>query len=402
MIGRFCLLAALALCGCGEDLRLGRVEGAVPGSGARTLSLQVAHSCGVRTDGGVFCFGSNLYNQLGFEGFGNDELPRDISMPDGLAAVEIVTGRTFSCARLADGSVACWGGNEFGELGRGVTDTPNENRAERASPRRLANVPPARRLFAGAHGACLTDDMDAVYCWGRNHTGQVAPDVPDAVITTPRRVPGIQALDVALAEDHTCVRTPENRARCWGSNDTGQLGDGTTNDSREPREPLDLGPIRRIVAIDVSRDAARGTTCALREDASVRCWGFDDVGQIGDGLVPADHTIPASVIGLPAADELVAGQRGVIAHTSSGWYAWGADSTGALGRDAAAPPDNVYAPEPAPRFDEFDAVGLGFHHGCGVRRGENRVTCWGSSFFGSLPSVPMGERVDGTIQYALP
>ncbi|MEM9191382.1 MAG: hypothetical protein AAGF12_19580 [Myxococcota bacterium] len=396
-MSRAWIVLAFLITGCSEDLRLGRVGAAIPELGPRTLAVQSNHTCALG-NARVWCFGSNLHTQLGVPEFGNDMLPVEVLMPDGRRAVELAAGRSFSCARLDDGGVVCWGGNEFGELGRGTIEAFDENREGRAQPVRLVGVPPAEGVFAGAHGACLVDERRDLYCWGRNHFGQIDPTSMDLTVPEPRRIQGVAAFEVALAEQHTCVRTLDQRAQCYGANEAGQLGDGTTTDRRAPEEPFDLGPITRLVALDVGREAARATTCALREDGTVRCWGEDDVGQVGNGDEPADLRVPNDVVGLSGVEELVAGQRGVLARTRAGWFAWGFNQTRAFGSGPSAM--NVAVPQPAPFFDRFSSVGIGTHHACGIEN--NVVFCWGTSVFGSLPGVPMDGELLTPTPYPIP
>jgi len=77
--------------------------------------------------------------------------------------------------------------------------------------------------------------------------------------------------------------------RCWGSNAYGQLGNGTTEDAREPVRAKDLENVRALAA-------GVGHTCAVLA-AGVRCWGLNSHGQLGDGTKD-DRSIPVAVTGL--------------------------------------------------------------------------------------------------------
>ena len=97
----------------------------------------------------------------------------------------------------------------------------------------------------------------------------------------------------------TCAILDDETVRCWGSNSNGQLGDGTTTDRSTP---VPVSGITSATAVDV------GTThaCALLGNATVMCWGSNDAGQLGDGSLEDRHT-PVAVVGISTAVAVAAG-----------------------------------------------------------------------------------------------
>jgi alpha-tubulin suppressor-like RCC1 family protein len=82
-------------------------------------ALGYAHTCATRTGGTLWCWGYNVAGQLGLGGDTDQDLPRQVTTPaaGGWAAVSATFGHT--CATRADGTLWCWGKNDFGELGIG-------------------------------------------------------------------------------------------------------------------------------------------------------------------------------------------------------------------------------------------------------------------------------------------
>jgi len=95
---------------------------------------------------------------------------------------------------------------------------------------------------------------------------------------------GRAARAIAAGRNHTCALLDDGSVRCWGLNDLGQLGRGSAgNVGLNPGEiaalpPTDLGPGRTAVAID-----AGSHTCALLDNGGVKCWGPNESGQLGQG-----------------------------------------------------------------------------------------------------------------------
>ena len=100
---------------------------------------------------------------------------------------------------------------------------------------------------------------------------------------------------------HTCAVRDDGSVACWGENGNGQLGDGTTTNRDSPTQTASLGAGRTAVAIS----AGGQHTCALLDDGSVTCWGYNGWGVIGDGTNTDRHT-PTQTASLGAGRTAVA------------------------------------------------------------------------------------------------
>jgi alpha-tubulin suppressor-like RCC1 family protein len=138
-------------------------------------------------------------------------------------------------------------------------------------------------------------------------------------------------------------------------------------------------------------------TCALRQDGTLWCWGFNNLGQLGDGST-TDRSTPVRVGSLTDVVDIALNgfdAYGPLAHTcarqSDGALScWGANQFGELGDGATAP---KATPTRVPEFADAVALGVGAKHSCTVRLG-GTVWCWGADDKGQLGD---GGRVDSPV-----
>jgi alpha-tubulin suppressor-like RCC1 family protein len=254
-----------------------------------------AHSCAVRFDGTIRCWGYNAYGQLGDGTTANRVAP---GLVVGITrAVEVSAGYLHSCARLEDGTVQCWGYNAYGQLGNGTTDNS-------LSPVTVIGISNAVELASGTSHTCARLQDGSVQCWGYNAYGQLGDGT-----TTNRVAPGLvvglaDAAEISTgndvfrgnqngsAADRTCARRANGTVVCWGYNGYGGIGDGTTTNRLLPTPVLGL---TNVIDLDAS---GRYHTCARRADRSIFCWGYGGNGQMGDATF-SSRSAPGLVIGFP-------------------------------------------------------------------------------------------------------
>ncbi len=260
-----------------------------------------AHSCAALSTGAVRCWGVNDNGQLGVSPAESrqrcrvpdsspaqtlpcEHTPRDVPSLTNVASVAVGNGGT--CALKTDGSVWCWGVNDVGELGQGTHDT-----SPHPTPARV-DLPAVRQVAYGAFHVCALLTDGTVRCWGNNKFGQVglAPDRSETTCDPgdgfdvgcqrrPRAVEGLSNVrQITAGRNHTCALLMDGSVRCWGLNDSGQIGNGMVESQDAPR----IAPTAVTGLSNVTQVAAGGShTCALLMDGTVRCWGWAGVGQLG-------------------------------------------------------------------------------------------------------------------------
>ena len=189
-------------------------------------------------------------------------------------------------------------------------------------------------------------------------------------------IPAAQTPMIAAGRDHTCAVSPSRTVKCWGGNKAGQLGDGTTNDRlvATPVAGLDDG----IIALS----AGAFHTCAVTVQGAVKCWGENDSGQLGDGTTINRH-VPTQVSGLTSGIvAIAAGGLHTCAVSAEGSVkCWGSGELGQLGpntQKAVLVPTQV-----RPLEEGMQAVSTGAMHSCAITP-IGGVRCWGANLGGML------------------
>jgi len=252
-------------------------------SGVRSASAGDYHTCVVTDSDGIECWGNNGYGKLGDGTTENRNTPVDVV---GLSTdVDMVSaGSNYTCALMNSGGVKCWGANGAGNLGTGDTD----NSLEPVDVFGLTSG--GEVIFAGIGTTCAVSS-GGLKCWGRNEYGQLG-DGTTQERHTPCDVPDLTS-DVfggAAGEGQTCAITTSGGLKCWGHNSYGRLGDGTRQDRSTPVDVVGLSSGVRKVS------TRRFHTCALTDSGGVKCWGWNNYGQLGTGTIPRS-LIPDDVVG---------------------------------------------------------------------------------------------------------
>jgi alpha-tubulin suppressor-like RCC1 family protein len=307
---------------------------AVPAAQALSVSEVSAgsvHAC-VRTTAGVAkCWGFNAVGMVG-DGTRVDRLqPRTVKgLKAGVKDVQAVWDH--SCAVTNGGAVKCWGHNGDGELGDGSL-------IKRVTPVQVVGLTSGvEQVSLGFDSGCALKTAGTVWCWGYNGNGQLGTgDRQSQRTPTDTGLSGIS--QISAGWDHTCAVTTGGGVKCWGQGKHGEIGDGAKSDRLVPTDVTGLGGT--VVQVSAGFDH----TCALMTGGTVKCWGNNTTGELGDGST-TDSIHPVTVSGLSGVAQISAGFNHTCAVTTSGAAkCWGANESGELGNGktkASSSPVPVY------------------------------------------------------------
>jgi alpha-tubulin suppressor-like RCC1 family protein len=252
-------------------------------AGVTSLSAGATHTCAVRA-GAVKCWGSDVFGEQGCGGCGIRLVAGDVT---GLAddVVEVALGYSHSCARLGDGGVACWGFNTAGQCGDGQAVSP-----QRVPIHAVVFDAGVDHLYVGfATTYAMTGGV--LRCVGVNGDGECASGTFAGSSTTTLRSlldPRFTAISTGPTGRHACA-VIDAGVWCWGADDNGQLGDGLMAAKNVPVPVQGLAEPARAVA------AGSEHTCAVTERGAVYCWGSNAHGQLGIGTTGGFSLTPQLV-----------------------------------------------------------------------------------------------------------
>ena len=368
------VLAAPQLESRGQDAtnsaQLDTADQLLDGGWATQIAAGHVHTCALTVDSGVKCWGFNTAGQLGDATTRPRAAAADV-LGLGEGVVLINAGSSHTCALTPASGVKCWGENADGQLGDGTT-------VDRLTPVAVVGLSSGvRGVSAGKRHTCAFLNSGAIKCWGNNAYGQLGDGTATSHLTPVDVVgltSGVQALDAG--DDHTCAIDGEGGVKCWGDNRAGELGDGTQLSRLSPIDVVGLDGGTRAVS------AGGSFTCALNVNGGVKCWGGNSVGQLGDGTTTLRLT-PVDVMSLSAgASAVSAGGAHACALTAGGGVkCWGFNNYGQLGDGTITwrlTPVAVTGLSAG-----ATAVSAGDLHTCAVLAG-GAAQCWGWNEYAQL------------------
>jgi alpha-tubulin suppressor-like RCC1 family protein len=336
-----------------------------------TVAAGGAHTCGVRNNGKLYCWGADAFGQVG-DGDNPDPAttPRRIGTYEDWTAV--TAGDSHTCGIRHGGKLYCWGWDELAQVGDGDNPIPA------IVPRRIGTFEDWSNIAAGFGHTCGIRHGGKLYCWGSDSDGQIGDgDGDSSPVTTPLRIGSFEDWNTITAGGvYTCGIRHGGKLYCWGSNEHGQAGAGGTTD--------DVTTPRRVGSFEDWNNITAGFThtCGIRHGGKLYCWGDDSFGDVGDG--PGfGSTSPVRIGTFEDWANVSAGAIHTCGVRANGkLYCWGWDLYGQVG-DGDGDSSPVTTPRRIGTFEDWSTSSAGQHHSCGIRH-VGELYCWGEDLSGQI------------------
>jgi alpha-tubulin suppressor-like RCC1 family protein len=350
------------------------------------------HTCRLTRAGAAWCWGYGYSGQLGdgtfytSEPYGSATL---VAVTGGHTFVALTAGTYHTCGITTAGAAWCWGANVYGQLGDGTIPTapPFGSAAPVAVTGGLTFV----ALKAGEWHTCGITTAGAAYCWGVNGAGQLGngtidqtpPWLPNGTPTPVAVVGGLTFSSLGAGTNHTCGVTTAGAAWCWGSNVYGQLGDGTT---MEWTWPYGTGTPVAVTGGHTFTAVSAGDyhSCGVTSANEAYCWGSSVYGELGIGsylYATGTPLLVAPTAGLAFSAIGVGVLYSCGLTTAGAGYCWGEGNGGQRGDGTTT--FTVPSPVAVTGGLTFTTLSVGFYHSCGLAA-DGTAYCWGSGGYGEL------------------
>ncbi len=365
------------------------------------VAIGVRHSCALRGDGQLECFGVRSYTQL-----------EPAPVVGGAEVQEIAAGGEHGCAVDEDGSIWCWGRGDEGKLGVGDTDDYD-------SPQPIDADGAWSAVATSRYHSCAIEEDGSLWCWGRAINGQVGEgndddfedDQPRPIEVDMSNVDsGSGWSAVSAGSFHSCALRDDGTLWCWGSNAHGKLGIGVDPDdvtgSSRFGSPRQVGNHSDWVLVSAGGDHS----CGIRADHSLWCWGSNWNGELGIDSAGFEHGINETPQEVLSGDSSAGGWKSVAAgqgfscaiDRDDELFCWGLGRDGRLGRseqemvesdfgNVQKTPAQIEIADGFERPTGWSAVSTGGASGCAIDD-EGRMWCWGENRFGQLATGDMESR----------
>lgn len=278
------------------------------------------HTCGIDENGAAFCWGSEVFGELGTGSTSGFAL-RPVAVQGGHAFLQISLGDGgHTCAITVSSGALCWGLGASGQLGTG-------SRQNEALPRAVSSSARFSQISAGLIMTCGVADGGQAYCWGDNTYGQLGSGSVGGFSDEPVPVSGpTRFLSVSVGHFVVCGVSIERDAYCWGSGSFGRIGSGQSEDGPTPFPSLVVNGYKyQTLTVGAQH------TCGVTVNDQAFCWGLNTYGKLGDDVGPSS-TVPIQVSGgHPFIEAGAGGSHSCGLTRSNEVYCWGRNIIGQLG-----------------------------------------------------------------------
>lgn len=291
-----------------------------------SVTTSSTHACGLKSDGSAWCWGMDSSDSLGNSGFASGLYDKPSRVVDtGTPWRQLSAGPQHTCGIQSDGTLWCWGGDVEGQLGNGAAT------GLKAQPGQVGTDADWASVTTGGLFTCAIKTNGRAYCWGDDAYGQLANGAASSADQiSPYLVPDPGPwVKISAGLEHACGIKADSTAWCWGHSTARELGIPSSSNLTSP-----LKISKPDGWVDVS--AGSFFTCAVNRDGKTYCWGEVNNGRLGNPAITSDNFMPTEVVGSEGSTAVTAGGDHACLTKANGIVmCWGNDPYGQLGNGAA-------------------------------------------------------------------
>ena len=342
----------------------------------KQVSAGETHTCAIKTNGQLYCWGYGEHSQLGAYGASSKSIFSQFApaiVDPAIEWAQVDAYGSSTCAVSTGGGLYCWGLRS--------RDMRSLEHKRNPGVTRIGDATDWKQVSVGSICTCALKTTGRLHCWGYSQFGGLGSDPDDATDAenaVGHHLPDLASLDwkqVSVSIFHICAVKTDGRLYCWGRGDLGRLGQG---DSTARKRPAQVGSDSDWLQVS----AGISHTCALKTNTRLYCWGNNDQGQLGlGGFDIQDRPVQVG----SGWQEVNASQWHTCAVKVSGQlYCWGSVVKAVLRTNAA--PYTILHPTPVGTDANWTEISTGLTHTCAINAiGE--LYCWGES-------VPHNDALD--------
>ncbi len=291
-------------------------------------------------------------------------------------AKSVVQGKWHTCALHPNGTLSCWGGNDYGALGRGSSQPSSA-----PLPAPVPGLKDVVEVTAGEFWTCARTSTDKLFCWGINQQSNLSVGESSSSIVSAKQVLKFDGTPLSLSggRSHRCALRDDGRVRCWGSNSGGQLGQGTSNGGYTSVMSTVLNMVNAKKVL-----CSRAQCLAEDKDGKVWGWGYNFYGMMGLGGADSQYVTKARAVPLRTGpvDYAVSNVAGCHLDGEGDVYCAGKAEAGQLGLGYSST-GKLTVPARLRTLPKVVDVGAGDYHFCAATVAGD-VYCWGNNDYGEL------------------
>jgi len=364
------------------------------------ITASIYHTCARRIDNAVFCFGNGGSGRLGNGISTNQNKPVQAGAANNWQRIS--AGSTHTCGIKDTGNLWCWGSNGFGQLGLG-------NTTSQSLPMYVSLERKFSKMATGDNHSCAVEDDGTLSCFGRNNAGQLGIgntdtklDPTKVSVDSAAMTPDADWNEVFAGRDTTCATKKDGRLYCWGQNSSLQV---SKTGGSFITSPYLVETAAMAGDMDWATAAVGFTTCGIKQDGRMFCWGRGNEGQLGTGPLAASSALPLEIGAGKTWKKLrINGFHICALDAQDALFCWGRNNSAQMGTTAAG---WVLAPLEVSPGTTFKDFATGAVHTSAITS-EGKVVSWGSRVFGqlgdgqsSLWTTPLAISADTTWKSAI-